>query len=82
MGTRHVRVQKEKGKNGRRHRSFVGVHIASVIGYAAAAWIKSISHSNIARISTLYINALRATQNLDWEISEADILARVYYNLL
>ena len=34
--------------------SLVGVYIASVIGYAAAARIKSNSHSNVARIRTLH----------------------------
>ena len=53
----------------------VTIFITSVITYAIPAWFNSLSPSNINRISTLHINALRAAQDLTWDVHEADILA-------
>ena len=52
--------------------------ILCILGFnsnTVPAWYNSLSPSNLNRISTLHINALRAAQDLTWDIHEADILA-------
>jgi hypothetical protein len=53
----------------------VDVFITAILVYACPAWSPSLSLSNLSRLTGIFINALRAAQDLPWDVPDADVLA-------